>query len=135
MKQWSGHDATTSAVFLALLLKAQSGGMEFSRSHLMFVTVCEFWAAAMNEALQPHLSECADFRLHSAEVSFRALGLKRAARILHRGRNQLKHSHSADSLSRISKGMELSLSRLREPVDQEIARFANAHPCDWLVST
>ena len=135
MKQWPGHDPTTSMVLLALFLRAQSGDMEFTRDQLVLVTVCEFWAAAMNQALQPYLGEFADFRLHNAEMSFRALGLKRTARILRRGRNRLKHSNSPDSLNGISKGIELSLARLREPVDGEIARFANEQARDWFVST
>ena len=124
-----------SSVLLASFVKAQRGGIEFSRSQRVLYTVCELWAAAMNESLEHYLGECAEARLHCVEVSFRALKLKRVARILRRGRTQLKHCGTPDSLNEVIKGMELYLARLREPVDQESSRFAHEQTLDRFIAT
>lgn len=125
MSNWEGHKPATSAVLLDLLTTAQSGSMKFSRSERVLFTACEFWAAAQNRALAELLSDDAQYQLQAAEQSFAAIGLTKAALILHVGLMKLAVDRPVP-LHKVAENIENALANIDEPVDEALARFASA---------
>ncbi|MDP9066046.1 MAG: hypothetical protein M3O06_09305 [Pseudomonadota bacterium] len=70
------------------------------------------------------LEEDAESRLHAAEQSFTAIGLKGVARVLRRGRCHLTDIDLPVSPRRVARAIETALAGIDEPVDEAIARFA-----------
>lgn len=131
MPNWEGHKPATSAVLLDLLTTAQSGSMKFSWSERVLFTACEFWAAAQNRALEGLLTDDAQSQLQAAEQSFAAIGLTKAALILHGGLMKLAVDRPAP-LHKVAANLENALANLDEPVDEALARFASTQTGDRL---
>jgi len=131
MTDWPGHSPTTSSALLSLMLRARRGNTEFSRAQRVLFTVCEFRAAAMHGALRRYLGSTAAAQLEIAEACYRALGLTGTAAVLRRNRVRLLKRPSAELLTAAIADLETSLARLREPVDETIARFAGELTLEW----
>ena len=123
--EWRGHELATSEVLLALFLKAQSGGKDFSRAERVLFTACEFWAAAKNRTLSEYLPTNEAFeRLLDAEESFETIGLVNLAQILRFGRVKHGNMDAPMSLNAVVISIEDSIAKNDEPVDELIAQFA-----------
>ena len=122
---WEGHEPATSAALLDVITDATSGSARLSRSDRVLFTACEFWAAARNSALLSQLSENALSQLRAAEIAFTAIGLTKAANILHRARIELTELDTPLPLRLVVEKMEKALAGSDEQVDQKIAEFAN----------
>jgi hypothetical protein len=114
----------TREALLALFMRARAGGEDFSRAERVLCTACEFWAAANNRTLSQHLGNEADAKLRMAEESFAAIGLASIATILHVARVNFTSADHPVRLHKVAAGIEKSLARADEPVDELIEHFA-----------
>ena len=130
MSDWEGHNPTTSAVLLDVMTTATTGSAKVSRSDRVLFTACEFWASARNHTLFEQLSDDAVPQLLGAETAFIAIGLTETAKIVRQGHMALTQVNRPVSLRGVAEIIERSLAGIREPVDQMIAEFANAHGVD-----
>jgi hypothetical protein len=124
---WEGHRPATSAELLNVITTATTGSAKLSQADRVLFTVCEFWASARNGTLVTQLAEDAVSQLRAAEIAFTAIGLSKAARIVHRTRLDLTESNPPPPLTKIVENMENALADNDEHVDQVIADFADQH--------
>jgi hypothetical protein len=123
--EWRGHELATSEALLALFLKAQSGGKDFSRAERVLFTACEFWAAAKNGTLREYLPfSTAIGKLVDAEESFETIGLVDLARSLRSGLARLGRVDTSMSIKAVLTSIEDSIAKSDEPVDKLLAQFA-----------
>jgi hypothetical protein len=124
---WHGHFPVTCVALLTLLNRAASGQIEFSRIARLLCVACEFWAAANARELGAHLDFERDDPLRDARFAFSAIGAEHVVDVLHRAIDARAQSHSSGA---IIADMEDLLTRVQEPVDMLIARFAWRYLCE-----
>lgn len=125
MTAWRGHRAGTRNALIDLMTTAQSGKMRFSEAQRALFTACEFWAAFQNGSLPDYFSVDAESSLSAAEVAFSTVGLPTVAAHLTSARLRYKlNSPAATQL--LTQELQATLSKLSEPVDIVLERFAKA---------
>jgi hypothetical protein len=132
MTAWSGHHRRTSSVLLTLLTDAAAGRKELTASERTLIFACEFWAAVMNRTLAEHLGRNISSRLRMAEQAFAAIGAQNLAAVLRQGQLELGQRHPHAALKQLLAGMQASLARIDEPVDNLIALYAIDLSCEHL---
>jgi hypothetical protein len=132
MTAWSGHHRRTSSVLLTLLADAAAGRKQLTTAERTLIFACEFWAAVMNQTLAEHLGRNVDSRLRAAEQAFSAIGAQNIAAVLRQGRLELEQRHRHAALQQLIAGMQASLARIDEPVDNLIALYAIDLSCEHL---
>jgi hypothetical protein len=132
MTAWSGHHRRTSSVLLTLLVDAAAGRKELTASERTLICACEFWAAVMNETLAQHLGRHIGSRLRMAEQAMAAIGAHTAVTVLRQGQRDLGKRHPHAALQQLLAGMEASLARSDEPVDNLIELYAIDLSCEHL---
>ena len=124
MTEWTGHKPATSTVLLDLVTTAHTGRTRFSRSERALFTACEFWAASRNHSLTEFFASEPAAQLQAAENAFSLIGLTETASALKAARLRVAAIQPADSVKEIADDLETQLSRIEEPVDSTLARFA-----------
>jgi hypothetical protein len=132
MTAWSGHHRRTSSVLLTLLADAAAGRKQLTASERTLIFACEFWAAVMNQTLAQHLGRSIGSRLRAAEQAFSAIGAQNVATVLRQGQLDLEKRPPHAALQQLLAGMESSLARIDEPVDNLIALYAIDLSCEHL---
>ena len=125
MAAWRGHRAGTRNALVDLLTTAQSGKMRFSEALRSLFTACEYWAAFHNASLPEYFSADAESSLSAAEVAFSTVGLPAIAAVLTSARLRYKLNSPA-ATQRLIQELEAALSKITEPVDLVLERFAKA---------
>jgi hypothetical protein len=132
MTAWSGHHRRTTSVLLTLLVDAAARRTELTAGERTLIFACEFWAAVMNQTLAEHLGRHIGSRLRAAEQVFSAIGAQNVATMLRQGQLELEKRHPHAVLQQLVAGMEASLARIDEPVDDLIALYAIDLSCEHL---
>jgi hypothetical protein len=132
MTAWSGHHRRTSSVLLALLADAAAGRKQLTAGERTLIFACEFWAAVMNQTLAEHLGRNIGSRVRAAEQAFSAIGAQNVATVLRRAQLELGRRHPHAALQQAVAGLEASLARIDEPVDNVIALYAIDLSCEHL---
>ena len=125
MTHWVGHEATTSAALLDVIITAATGAARPSHTDRILFTACEFWASAQNCTLIEQLREDPLPQLQAAEAAFAEMGLAGVGGIVRRGRERLTDCPEWASLAQVARSIEESLADIDEPVDQRIAAYAD----------
>jgi hypothetical protein len=97
-----------------------------SRAERTLVTVCAFWAAALNQDLLRHVDQSVELHLAAAERAFGVIGADEARSAVRLARFRVRAAKEQTRLGLIIGALEESLTALHEPVDDLIARFARS---------
>jgi hypothetical protein len=108
-----------------VLISATAGSAKVSQADRVLFVACEFWAAARNHSLAEQLHDRAVARLREAEEAFTVIGLSITAGYLRLGRLSLTEFDPPTPLKHVAENIETWLADVDEPVDLQIAEFAN----------
>ena len=122
--RWRGHSPITHEVLLSILLRAAAGEQLFTRDERILYTVCEFWAAIQAQSIIPHLGSKPGDNLQSAVAAFSAIGATHLASLLNAVRNDLATAPTTKRPLRRLAALQNELSKILDPVDYLIARYA-----------
>jgi hypothetical protein len=84
------------------------------------------------QTLAQHLGRHIGSRLRTAEQAFSAIGAQNVATVLRQGQLELGKPHPHAALQQLVAGMEASLARIDEPVDNLIELYAIDLSCEHL---
>jgi hypothetical protein len=132
MTGWSGHHKRTSSVLLTLLSDAATRRKELTAGERTLIVACEFWAAVMNRTLAQHLGRHIGSRLRAAEQALSAIGAQYVATVLRQGQLELGKRHPHAAQQQLVAGMEASLARIDEPVDNLLELYTIDLICEHL---
>jgi hypothetical protein len=126
MDTWARHLPITSEMLLPLVYRAAAGCSDFSTAERVLYTACEFRSAMAAGALTEHLGAQVLHNLHYAGIAFSMIGARHVANTLNAAIWYLGDSPAPPRLRECLDWLERELARTPDPLDELIARHAQA---------
>ena len=135
MEPWARHLPITSEMLLPLLYRAAAGCTDFSTSERVLYTACEFRSAMAAGSVASHLGGQVLHNLHYAGLAFAMIGARHVANTLNAAIWYLGDSPAPQRLRECLDWLERELAGTPDPLDELIARHAQALKAARMEST